>query len=264
MKNDSKIQEKLQVINLSVAHGGKSILHDISFDANLGELVGLIGTNGCGKTTLLNCLTKFNNSFKGKIFWHGQDLDGMETHEISALVTMCGDIPSPFYNCNVGEMILFGRSRHAGFFGTYSREDERIALEAAQLFELERYLNSSFLNLSQGEKQRVNLAMSICSKTSWYLLDEPLSHLDPYFQKKLFVYLKNLVKEKKCGVLSVVHNLNLASHFDKIILIKNGLVANQGTPEEVLTTEILNSTFGENVFSVTTDKQGKNFNFLNI
>ena len=224
----------LEISELSYFIGELELLNSVSFSLNIGESLALIGKNGAGKTTLLNCLTGYFNKSKGNVKWKGQNIESIPGKELAKIVSYCGSAPKPFYSCSVLDMILFGRSANADFWGNYSENDVKLAHKYSEMFELTNLLERNYSDISLGEMQRVNLAMTMVAETEILLLDEPTSHLDPYHQKKLICNLKKMCNEKKVGVLAVLHNISHAMFFDRVIVLDQNKITLEGKPGEVL------------------------------
>jgi len=253
----------LQVSQLAYNIGETSILKNVSFSLNKGENIALLGTNGSGKTTLLNCLTGFYPCTDGEILWNGKKLEKIPQKELCNYVSHCGDAPAPFYECTVAEILLFGLSSKAGFWGSYSSHDHDLVLQFAKLFELTHLLERNYPDLSLGEMQRTNLAMSLVAEPDFLLLDEPTSHLDPYFQKKLIDCIINLSHNQNTGIIAVLHDINHAIFFDRVIILNGGIIELEGIPYEILTHKNLNNVFGEGVFK-TIGSGSEKVNLLSI
>jgi iron complex transport system ATP-binding protein len=253
----------LEIKELYFKREKRQLLNDISLELRTGETAALIGVNGSGKTTLLKCITGYIKSFTGNIFCNSKNIRDLPPKQIAQKIAFCAEAPQPFYRCNVVDIILFGRTSQSDFFGTCTDDDRKAVMEYARYFELEDLLGRDYLQLSQGEKQRVNLAMSMVSEANFLLLDEPASHLDPYFQKKLLSLIKKLATEENRGILAVLHDINQAIYFDKIFILNNSKLELVGKPKDLLKAPILNEVFGKGVFE-TIETPNLNVNFLNL
>lgn len=253
----------LEVSKLSCFVGEIELLSSVSFCLEKGESVALIGKNGAGKTTLLNCLTGYYCKTNGNVKWKGKSIEDTTAKELAEIVSYCGNAPNPFYNCKVLDMILFGRSLYADFWGNYSEKDINLAYKYSEMFELNSLLERNYTDLSLGEMQRVNLAMTMVAEAEILLLDEPTSHLDPYYQKKLVSNLCRMCSEKKIGILAVLHNISHARYFDRVIVLNKKTITHKGKPSEILVEEILNSIYGDNVFKTVVFEDEK-MSYLNV
>ena len=253
----------LQVDTLSYDIAYKKLLTSVSFSLDNAKTVALIGKNGAGKTTLLNCLTGYKKKSAGKIIWKGKNLEDISQSELCEIVAYCGDAPEPFYSCSVRDMILFGRSSNADFFGNYSNTDHDLVLKFAKKFDLIDLLQRDYSKISLGERQRVNLAMTMISEPEMLLLDEPTAHLDPNHKKQLMNNINDLAHKHNVAVLAVLHDINYAVFFDRILVLSNNTLAFDGKPETILTSNNLNKIFGEDVFQ-TIECNSKKINLLNV
>lgn len=241
----------LEVRDLSFSFGcGRRLLDGVGFRLAGGETAALLGVNGCGKTTLLRLLTGFIRGGSGEVLWNGRPLAGMDASEVSrcaALVDMDG---GPLFETSVAEMIRYGRSPHIGFWGNFSTADDLLAMAAARRLGLEAFLEAPFQRLSKGEQQRVRLATALAAQPAVLLLDEPTSHLDPGHQRETLLLVRELARKEGMATLAVLHDINLARFFDRILILHQGRIYRDGPPAHVLAREVLDTVYGHGVFQL--------------
>ncbi|MCI6153144.1 MAG: ABC transporter ATP-binding protein [Fusobacterium perfoetens] len=239
------MEEVIKITNLSFSYGDKNILKNITLKIERNKVIGILGPNGCGKSTLLkNILGYLNkNNENIEIFQKKEkEYTQKEKAKIMALVPQKSSLSSPM---SVIDFVTMGRLPHLkNSWEGYSKKDFDIAFETLKILGLEKFSNRIALSLSGGEFQRVLLARALTQEPKILLLDEPTSALDLNHAVDLMGRVKKLVKNHDITAVAVLHDLNLASMFcDKLFLIKEGKVAYQGTPKEVLTEKILEDIY---------------------
>lgn len=238
----------LSLEGVSFETGGKRILKDISLSVGRGEFVGLIGPNGAGKTTLLNCIVGINPP-EGKIAVAGRETRRMSEKEIAGKITHMHQstvITSPFLSLDI---VLMGRYPHLGWLRGEGPGDYRIARENMEYTDTLRFEKAPVNTLSGGERQRVLFAKALTQQTDIILLDEPTANLDITHQEQLFRYCREL-----CGrgtaVVAAVHDLKIAARYcSRLVLMKEGEIISDGTPEGVLTSANLTRAYGVNALA---------------
>lgn len=235
----------MEVKNLEFSFYKKEILKGLSLNIKNGEFVGILGPNGCGKSTLLKNILKIYKPKNGIITIKNKSLKEYSQKELSQIlgfVPQKSQISMPLL---VEDIILMGRYSHlkSSFYG-YKKEDFKAVNEIIQLLNLQDFRKRIAFSLSGGEFQRVILARALVSKPEILLLDEPTSALDLNYAVNILKICKNIVKKQDIACIVVLHDLNLASLFcDKVLLLKGGKVAYEGTSKELFTKEILNEIY---------------------
>jgi len=234
----------LKIQNLSVYYAQRQILNNINLEVNSGEVVALIGPNGAGKSTLIRSVSGIIPIRKGRVEANGKDitlLEPMQRAREIAVVPQAVSLPPAF---TAWETVLLGRTPYLNFLGQTSVKDEAIARQALEQVDAIHLAEHRMDEMSGGEQQRVLLARALAQDTSILLMDEPTAHLDIRHQIDLLKLVTQQVKEKNLTVLVALHDLNLAALFaDRIAIVQNGVLCVAGTPQETLTTEILNSIY---------------------
>ncbi|MCX5687164.1 MAG: ABC transporter ATP-binding protein [Candidatus Omnitrophica bacterium] len=225
----------LKFKNISSGYNNIKVLKDISFDIAKGDFTGIIGPNGSGKTTLLRAATKIIKPFKGEIFLEEKNLANMPLKELATVMAVVPQNTAFMFPFRVIDVVLMGRTPYVKRFGFESRKDLKIVLEALEFVDA-LHLKDRFIDeLSGGERQRVIIAKAIAQEPRILLLDEPTTHLDISHQVQIFDLLRRMNKESGLTIVSILHDLNLASDYcDKLILLNNGTIKSKGAPSEVL------------------------------
>ena len=220
-------------------------LSDVSLEVGAGEIVGVIGPNSSGKTTLIRLLTRVLEPASGEIRLDGASVRRLERTELArrvGVVPQSAPAECPF---NVGELVLMGRYPHGPGRYFESRQDHaaaRAAMEATGVLEL---ADLPLDQLSGGERQRAFIARALAQEPRLLVLDEPTAHLDLRYQVEVASLLRRLNRERGIAILLVSHDLNLAGEVcDRLMLLAGGRAAATGSPEVVLEESLLSSVFG--------------------
>ena len=231
---------KLSVDNLTWSVGDKEIVSDVSLKIRKGEFVGLIGPNGCGKSTLLKNIYRVLTPDTGTILLDDDNIGGMGSKELARKMSVMIQENSVEFDMNVMDMGMLGRYAHKRMLGNMTKEDFAIARDALREVGMSDYEDRSYLSLSGGEKQRILIARVLAQKADFIILDEPTNHLDIQYQFQIM----DILKSQNVTVFSSIHDLNIAAYYcDRIIVMKKGKIIHFGTPEEILTPEILDELY---------------------
>ncbi len=242
----------IEIQHLSAGYAGKAILRDISLTFPQGQITVIAGPNGCGKSTLLRTVLKLLPKLEGRIFYDGIDSDTLSGREIAlhaAFLAQSRNVPE----ITAERMVLHGRFPHLSFPRHYGPGDKEIvvrAMETAGAAGLEHRLVSQ---LSGGQRQRVYLAMALAQETNTIFMDEPTTFMDVRHQLDTMKTARALAQQGKALVM-VLHDLCLALQTaDRLVILDQGQIRIQGTPEEVLSSGVLREVFGVCIRRVKTD-----------
>lgn len=231
----------ITVRNLTYRIKTKTILDDLNFQITDREKIAVIGPNGSGKTTLLKHLYKDISVLSGEILIDNVNINNIKRGEYSkksAVVTQENYIN--YNGFSVEDIVLMGRYPYKGFFSDYDNNDKNIVAECLEKVGMADKRKREFLSLSGGEKQRVLIARAFSQESEILVLDEPVNHLDIKHQIELMKILKRTAKT----VIMSLHNIEAAANWcDKIILLKNGRLADFGKPQNVITEKNIKDVF---------------------
>ncbi|MTB70305.1 ABC transporter ATP-binding protein [Streptococcus uberis] len=231
--------------HLSVAYDQKVIINDLTINLPSQKITSLIGSNGCGKSTLLKALTRIIPNQKGNILIDGQDIAKMPTMEIAKKMALLPQVQDITDGISVYELVSFGRYPYQSRLGKLTEDDKKIIDWALEMTKTQELANQLVDQLSGGQKQRVWIAMALAQDTPLIFLDEPTTYLDINHQLEILELLRSLNKESQKTIIMVLHDLNLASRYsDYLVSIKDGKIAYQGDPAEIMTPEIIRDIFG--------------------
>jgi len=238
----------LSVHGLRFAYDDRAVLDGLDFRAARGELVGLVGPNGTGKTTLLKLLSGVLRASAGSIEIFGQETGRMPTSERARLISVVPQDPRTPMGLTAFDLVLLGRNPHLGLMQWEGRGDAEIALHSMELTGTADLAQRRFENLSGGEKQRVLIALALAQQAPVMLLDEPTSNLDIAHQPAVMELLCDLRSEAEGAVVVAMHDLTLAAQFcDRIVIIHRGRNFAEGSPEAVLTEANIEVVYGTKV-----------------
>ena len=220
------------------------LLDQVDVRAERGQFVGLIGPNGAGKSTLLRAISNVLSYQEGSVSLYGEELRSMSAKRVAELLALVPQIAPYTQGFTAFELVLMGRYPHLGRFQVEGASDDLIAKDAMRLTETETFSSRTIETLSGGERQRVFLARAVAQQPQVLLLDEPTSNLDVLHQLKILTLVERLVEDGLTAV-AAIHDLNLAARFcDRLVLLAGGRVVTEGTAQEVLTPETIESAFG--------------------
>lgn len=236
----------LKIEKLNFSYGQGWVLKDLSLEVGSGELLGIIGPNGSGKTTLLKLITKLLKPCSGKLLLNDTNIHKIPAKKYAKEVAYLPSIIDITFSYTVEEFVSMGRFPYTGRYGNLSISDRKIIKSTLEKFEISRYASRKIWELSDGEKQRVFLAQTVVQEPSLLILDEPTSHLDLGHSFRILDIIKEL-NITGITIIVVLHDLNIASEYcSSLILLKNGSVFSQGTPEQVLTYQNIEEVYQTN------------------
>ncbi len=240
----------LKVKDISSGYDQRLVLRGLNFRVNEGEIIGVIGPNGSGKTTLIRTLTRILPLRSGSITFKDRDVYQMTCQELAREVAVVSQANSSmFFQAKVEEVVLLGRIPHFRPFQLMEdREDRRIVEEVMKLTDILELRERDLSEVSGGERQRVFIARALAQKPKLLLLDEPTAHLDINHRVEIFKLIQRLAEKNGFTVISVLHDLNLASRFcQRLLLLDKGAMAAQGSPEEVINKINIREIYGAEV-----------------
>jgi iron complex transport system ATP-binding protein len=235
----------ITVHNVTFSYNGIKALSGVSFDVRDGEFLGIIGPNGSGKTTLLRCIAGILLPEQGEIYINKRNIKDMKRREVAKVIAVVPQLTPVDFAFTVREMVLMGRTPHLRRFSSESKEDLDAVDRAMRETGISALADRTFDELSGGERQKVVIAQALAQGSKILLMDEPTQHLDISAQYQILELVKRLNMSGRITVISVLHDLNLASRYsDSLILMKNGKIYAKGSVESVLTPENISACFG--------------------
>lgn len=226
----------LKITDLTGGYGEKNIVNKVSFAVKKGSMLGILGPNGSGKSTLMKLMSGVLPAASGTVEIDGKLLPEFTAKDLAKKMAVLPQLHVHAFSHTVRETIALGRYPHqSGWFSSWSEKDEFAVTEAMRLMDISRYEETQIDHMSGGEQQRVFVAQALAQDASVLLLDEPTNHLDINHQKELLDTIKRQAIEKGLTVVSIFHDINLASMYcDQLLLLDKGEIAGFGEPHEVV------------------------------
>ena len=239
----------LSIQNIVAAYGENVALQNVSAEIRAGEFLGLIGPNGSGKTTLLRVISGVLIPREGHVQLRNTNLQDVERRRLAKIMAFLSQDITLDFSFTVREVVLMGRSPHLSRIGWETSEDLEIAERAMALTGVTCLADRIVTELSGGERQRAFIAMCLAQEPEVLLLDEPTNHLDIAHQLSTLDLIRAFNRQTGMTVVSVFHDLNLAAEYcDRLVMLDGGRVAAVGTPEEILTKDMIRNVYGAQVF----------------
>lgn len=235
----------------SDVQGIRWVLRDVSLQVESGEILGIVGPNGSGKTSLVRLLAKLAAPQQGTIELFERNLTGLSQEETARTVAFVPQESAQLFPFTVAETVLMGRFPHRRLtrwnlgFGWEDRDDCAAAAAAMATVDIGHLAPRAVTDLSGGERQRTMIARALAQAPKVLLLDEPTAFLDLRHQIDMCAVLRRLSDERGLTVVIVSHDLNLASQYcDRIVMVKDGAIGSVGTPAEVMQVDVLHRVYG--------------------
>ncbi len=219
----------IEVINLSKRYKSKQAVNNINFKINENEIVGLLGPNGCGKTTTIGMMLGLLKPTNGKILINGMDI---EKNKISLLHKM--NFISPYIEMPKKLTVRQNLVVYGKLYNVHNLNEQINYL--SNKLRLNKLLNNITGELSSGQKNRVSLAKALINNPTILLLDEPTASLDPETGDFVRTFLENYKKENKISVLLASHNMDEVKRLcSSVLMMKGGIIVDSGTPDHLIT-----------------------------
>ncbi|MCO8269260.1 ABC transporter ATP-binding protein [Actinoplanes sp. TRM 88003] len=217
------------------------ILREVTTSVPRGSLVGLLGPNGSGKTSLLRAVAALVPADAGQVTLDGDDVARVKRAALARRVALLAQHAETDLDLTVLDVVLLGRTPHRRSRWSDGRDDNTIAERALERADLTEFAHRKWQTLSGGERQRAQLARALAQEPELLLLDEPTNHLDVGHQLQLL----SLVRKSGVTTLAALHDLNLATMFcDSVVVLDRGRVVATGPPADVLTPKLLAEVYG--------------------
>lgn len=235
----------ISIKNLSFSYRRKEILKNISIEIEREEITGIIGPNGCGKSTLAKNIIKYLTGKYEDFKIDKKNLKELHSKDLSKLISYIPQKTNLISGVSVTDFILLGRfSMLKNSWDFYSKKDYEVVKDNIKLLKIDNLKDRNVESLSGGELQKVLLAKALSQEAKILLLDEPTSALDLNNAVEFMKILKYVVVQKSITPIIIIHDLNLASLFcDKLIILKEGKFIAKGSPNEIITEENIKKVY---------------------
>ncbi|MGJ8680738.1 ABC transporter ATP-binding protein [Paraglaciecola sp.] len=222
----------------------QTILTDISLRLKSGKVLGVLGPNGAGKTSLLKLLSGQTNS-AGKISWAHKKLTDYHPIDLAKQIAVVNQLNESVFALNLQQIVRMGLLPHKTLLSRQTSDDDQKIANAIERVGLTNKTHQAFSSLSGGEQQRGLIARALVQEAALIVLDEPVNHLDIYYQHQVLDLLRSLAHQFNIAVVMSLHDLNLAANYcDELCLLNNGTMSAQGAPLTVLKADRLEEVFG--------------------
>lgn len=232
-------------------------IRDVTLDFDAGVHSAVLGPNGAGKSTLLRALAGLLPCDRGEAFVKGRSSRDWPRRELARQMAFVSSVEEGAFAVRVREYVGLGRNPYLGAFAPPSEEDEAVVESALARTDMSGLADRYVTKLSAGELQRARVARALAQQPEILLLDEPTAHLDIGHEYAVFELLSQLVEDLSLTIVSITHNINMASRFaSRVVLLREGAVVADGGPRDVLTAEHLGEAFAWPVRTVAREGLG--------
>ena len=237
----------LKVTDLNIGYKNKkgsiSISKGINIEIAEGDLVGIVGPNGVGKSTLLRTLARMQPELMGNITINGKDLYSLSALHFANLLSVVLTEPPVSKNLTVIELVSLGRQPYTNWIGSLASKDEEMISYALSATDTSKLSQKKCFELSDGQLQRVMIARALAQDTPIILLDEPTTHLDMYHRAYILKLLKKLTVEFQKTILFSTHEIDLAIQLSDKIWVMTSEENHFDTPENLIESRCFENLF---------------------
>jgi iron complex transport system ATP-binding protein len=232
----------IEVRGVTKRYGAVKVLDGVSLEIDRGKITSIIGSNGAGKTTLLGIVSRLLKPDEGKILIDGKELGDWDANELARTISILKQSNHLSVRLTIRELVSFGRFPYSQ--GRLNKADWAAVDQAIEHLKLGDIQEKQLDQLSGGQRQRAFIAMVVAQNTEYVLLDEPLNNLDMKHSVEMMRILQSLAHDLGKTVIIVLHDINFASCYsDIIIALKDGKLARQGTVDEIIREDVIESIF---------------------
>jgi iron complex transport system ATP-binding protein len=255
-------KKKLQLIQVSIRIGQKKICSALNLTFNPGEVWGLLGQNGAGKTTILHSLAGVHPIDEGEILFARKNIQKMNRKQVAQNIGLLLQEEILTFPVSVLQNLQFGLYPHSNKLTNRKKataNQPQSIPEILKIMHLTELENKNIFTLSGGEKQRVSIARLLVQNPNIYLLDEPINHLDPYYQLFILQFFYRLARNHNNTVIMALHDINFINHFcDRVLMLFADGEVVHGDKRGILTAENLRRIFNYPIREIS----GKNSNWF--
>lgn len=250
----------LQTQNLFIGYTSKvitkTVASEVSIQLEQGKLIGLVGANGIGKSTLLRTITGIQKPLSGTVLLNEKSIETYEPLALAQQISVVLTEKLPPSNLSVYELIALGRQPYTNWLGKLTDEDKIQIEKAIELTEIHHLVHQKHYEISDGQLQKVLIARALAQDTPLIVLDEPTTHLDLLHKVSLFKLLKKLTTETQKCILFSTHDIDLAIQLSDEMIVMNGQTVIQEQPCNLISKGVFNHLF-ENEFIFFDSSKGK-------
>ncbi|MDP3969373.1 MAG: ABC transporter ATP-binding protein [Nocardioides sp.] len=248
-------EARLSAEGLRLTYGTRRVVDDVSFTVRAGRVLGVVGPNGSGKTSVLRLVAGDAVPEAGSVVLDGRPVEGTSPRALArSLAVVAQDEGVAETPLSAAEMVMLGRNPHLGPFQRPGPGDIAIVEEALRRVGALDLARREVATLSGGERQRVLVARALAQGAGTLLLDEPTNHLDVRYQHEVLGLVRSLGSRDGTATVVVLHDLNLAARYcDDLLVLDEGRVAAYGVPDAVLVPEVIEPVYAIGVHRLDVD-----------
>lgn len=247
---------RISVQDLTLTFGPRTAVRDVSFAVDAGEMVAIVGPNGSGKSTLLRGMSRLQRPTSGRVLLGETDIRSLGAREVARILAILPQSPDGGSDLTVRELVYRGRFPHQGFLQRITAKDIDAVEWAMDSADVSGLTTRPLGSLSGGERQRAWIALALAQQPRVLLLDEPTSFLDIAHEIEVMHLLRRL-NRGGMTVVAILHDLVLAARFsDRVIALRDGSIAFDGPPADVLEAQALERVFGVPMMIITDPATG--------
>jgi iron complex transport system ATP-binding protein len=251
-------RHQLSARDVTLAYGERTVTDGLDLDVAAGQVTVIVGANGCGKSTLLRALARLLAPRTGQVVLDGRSLHEQSSKEVARVLGLLPQSPIAPEGIVVSDLVGRGRHPHQRMLAGWTATDYASVAAALEATGTTDLADRPVDELSGGQRQRVWIAMALAQETDVLLLDEPTTFLDVAYQIEVLDLLTDLNRDRGTTIVMVLHDLNLAARYgDVLVAMKDGRVHAHGSPEEVVTEQLMSSVFGLDSRVITDPVSGK-------
>ncbi len=237
----------IEIRSLSFAYGDQQVLRDVSFTAQSGEFLSVLGPNGVGKSTLFRCILGLLRGYSGSILVDGANTRSLKAVKLARRIAYIPQSHYPSFNYSVFDMVLMGTTSKVALLSSPKAEQREAALQALERVGIVHLAEKGYTNISGGERQLVLIARALAQQARVLILDEPTANLDYGNQLRVMEQVRTLT-DSGYTVVQSTHNPEQAFLFShQVVAMKDGGVLAQGPPNRVVTEELMETLYGADI-----------------
>lgn len=236
---------ELSASHIEAGYDNRTIISDINLTIPKNKISVILGANGCGKSTLLKTFSRLINPYAGKILLDGKAISSLSARQTAQIMGLLPQSPTVPEGIKVTDLVARGRFPYRQLLKSMTAKDFEAVEQAMDIMGITELADRSVDELSGGQRQRVWIALALAQQTDILLLDEPTTFLDISYQVEILDLLTDLNRKRQTTILMVLHDINLSARYaDHLFAMQKGSLIAQGTPQEIVTPELIKRIYG--------------------